>query len=102
MENLPTVEATTALEAYAEAMSKAWEQYPDDANVGMLYAEALMVLSPWDYYWPDGTPRPGTAAAAQALELVMLEHPDHPGATHYYIHLDVGSQPEQSIPTVPR
>ncbi len=57
--------------AYAEAMRGLYERFPDDPEAGTLYAEALMVLSPWDYFWPDGTSRPGTSDAARALEEVM-------------------------------
>ena len=34
-------------QAYADAMGVVWEQFPDDADIGFLYAEALMVRTPW-------------------------------------------------------
>ena len=38
--------ARSALDdAYARAMRNAWEQYPDDPEVGVIYADALMNLS---------------------------------------------------------
>ena len=40
--------------AYAVAMRKAATQFPDDNEVVVLYAEALMDVSPWDY-WIKGT-----------------------------------------------
>jgi hypothetical protein len=34
-------------EAYADAMRRVWRQFPDDPDVGALFAEALMDLRPW-------------------------------------------------------
>lgn len=74
--------------AYAEAMRAADARFPDDAQVPVLYAESLMLRSPWDYWSADGArARPGTAEAAAALERVLAARPDHPGAIHLYIHL---------------
>ena len=71
--------------AYAEAMKKAWQQFPDNADVGALYAESLMDLRPWDL-WVDGKPRPGTPELVETLEQVLKRHPDHIFAMHLYIH----------------
>src|SRR5262249_14909056 len=35
-------------EAYAAAMREVYQRFPDDADVGALFAEALMDLRPWD------------------------------------------------------
>ena len=43
-------------QAYADAMAEVWERYPEDADVGMLYAEALMVRTPWALYNIDREP----------------------------------------------
>ena len=52
-----------------------------------LYAEALMDLSPWDYWEAGGaTPKGRTAEIVAALEEVLTPNPDHPGAIHFYIH----------------
>jgi tetratricopeptide (TPR) repeat protein len=45
-----------------------------------------MDTSPWNYWAPDGTPRPFTTDVLAALESVLARHPDHPGAIHLYIH----------------
>ena len=35
--------------AYARAMAKLVDSYPDDIDAATLYAASLMNLSPWDY-----------------------------------------------------
>jgi tetratricopeptide (TPR) repeat protein len=89
--------------AYADAMRAIAERYPRDLEAGTLYATALMTLSPWSYWTPDGKPRPGTEAAAAALERVIRANRDHPGANHMVIHLLESSQtPERALPHAER
>jgi tetratricopeptide (TPR) repeat protein len=77
----------TALnEAYAEAMGEIWAAHPDDADVGMLYAESMMVLNPWKLYTNDFTPHESTPRILATLDRVLELDPDHPGALHLYIH----------------
>lgn len=73
-------------EAYAAAMGRVWKQFPDNADVGGLYAEALMDLQPWDYWKSGGEELPGTAAILSTLETVLKQSPEHPLALHLYIH----------------
>src|SRR5262249_30270876 len=40
--------------AYAAAMGKVAADFPDDNEIALLYAEALMDLSPWNYWQPGG------------------------------------------------
>ncbi len=72
--------------AYAAAMKEVYAAYPDDVDVATLYAESLMDLQPWDFWAKDGTPRGNTLEIMAVLEKVMAAQPDHPGATHLYIH----------------
>jgi tetratricopeptide (TPR) repeat protein len=89
--------------AYAGAMREIAGRYPADPEAGTLYAAALMTLSAWSYWTPDGKPRPGTEEAEAALQRVMRAYPDHPGATHLYVHLLESSQePERAIPYADR
>src|SRR4051812_32645264 len=37
-------------ELYADAMMKVYQQFPNEADVAALYADALMVQHPWDLY----------------------------------------------------
>src|SRR5499426_3810320 len=72
--------------AYADAMRTVWRNYPHDPDAGVLFAEAMMDLRPWDFWTGKGKPKPGTDEIVATLEAVVHEHPDHPGACHYYIH----------------
>ncbi len=72
--------------AYANAMAKVWKACPRDADVGTLYAEAVLDLRPWDLWTPDQKPRPETPIVVAVLEEVLRMAPDHPGANHLYIH----------------
>lgn len=74
-------------QAYADAMRKVWEKYPSDPEAGTLFAAAMMDTMPWHYWNEDLTPRPGTSDVVDALERVLAQNPDHPGAHHYYIHI---------------
>lgn len=71
---------------YANAMRRVWENYPDDADVGALFADAMMNLRPWDLWTPAGAPQPGTPEIVATLERVLELQPNHPGACHFYIH----------------
>ena len=73
--------------AYADAMAALHERYPDDPDAATLYAASLMNLSPWNYWWGDGSPQANTQTVMTVLENVFAEYPNHAGARHYYIHL---------------
>ena len=74
-------------QAYADAMGKVAAAFPADANVLVLYADALMNVQPWDYWEAGGvTPKGGTAQILASLEAAMKIAPDHPAAMHLYIH----------------
>ncbi len=79
--------------AYADAMRALWQSNPKDADVGALFAEALMDLRPWDLWTAEGTPQPGTGEVLQVLEAVVALNGDHPLALHLYIHA-VEASPE--------
>jgi tetratricopeptide (TPR) repeat protein len=80
--------------AYANAMRMVWAAFPDDADVGALFAEALADLRPWDLWLPDGRPQPGTEELVATLEAVLGADPSHPLAAHLYIHaVEASTQP---------
>lgn len=90
-------------EAYAKAMRRLAHEYPDDADASTLFAEALMVLRPWDYWRADGRPQPGTEEIVTTLEAALQQHPDHPGACHYYIHaVEASPDPQRGLPCAKR
>lgn len=73
-------------EAYAAAMRDVWKKFPQDADAGALFAEAMMDLRPWDLWQPDGSPQPGTAEIVATLGAVRKLAPRHPLALHLTIH----------------
>jgi tetratricopeptide (TPR) repeat protein len=83
--------------AYAEAMRTVWKTYPDDPEVGVLFAEALMDLRPWDQWTPEGQPQPGTDEILATLDAVLKLNLDHPFANHLYVHaVEASPHPERA------
>ena len=78
--------------AFAEAMGKVAEQYPDDADALSIYAEAMMDLMPWNFWTADGRPTEYTERILSTLEAALAINPDHPAANHYYIHATEASK----------
>jgi tetratricopeptide (TPR) repeat protein len=84
---------------YAAAMTEVMRAFPDDPEVGTLHAEALMVLSPWNLWEEDGSPRPGTPEVLASLERVLGADLSHPGACHLYIHaVEASPDPGRAAP----
>ena len=94
----------TSDSAYADAMQKVAASYPDDDQIAVLYAESLMDLQPWDYWYAAGAqPKGRTAEILGLLEKVLERTPNHPGAIHYYIHLtEASSDPRRALPYAQR
>lgn len=84
-------------EAYAAAMRDVWKQYPNDPDVGALFAEAMMDLRPWDQWTPEGQANPGTDEILATLDAVLKLTPQHPFANHLYIHaVEASRNPERA------
>lgn len=84
-------------EAYAKAMKDVWTAFPQNADVGTLYAESMMDLRPWDLWTLDGKPQPGTPLIVETLERTLALNPNHPGANHLYIHtVEASPSPERA------
>jgi tetratricopeptide (TPR) repeat protein len=85
-------------------MAAAHARFPDDPEIGVLFADALMNTSPWDYWEADGrTPKGRLGEAVAAIEGVLAANPDHPGAIHMYIHLtEASATPEKAEPYADR
>jgi len=73
--------------SYARAMRAFAAAYPKDDDAQVLAAESIMMLSPWDYWYANGSPRPGTEETLALLRAVMDRAPEHAGACHYFIHV---------------
>lgn len=90
--------------AYAAEMAKAAKQFADDDEIATLYAEAVMDLSPWDYWKPGGREaKPQSAPIVPTLERVLARKPDHAGAIHLYIHaVEASDRPKRAEPYADR
>jgi tetratricopeptide (TPR) repeat protein len=90
--------------AYAAAMGKVAAQFPEDNEIAVFHAEALMDLSPWDYWKPGGTePNPQSVDIVPTLERVLARDPNHIGAIHLYIHaVEASDRPQRAEPYADR
>lgn len=93
----PNADRAKLDKAYADAMGENAERFPEDLDATTLYAEALMNLSPWNYWEPDGRPRENTPAILSSLESVLRRKPDHAGAIHFYIHAVEARFPDRAV-----
>ncbi|HEX8027489.1 MAG TPA: hypothetical protein VF491_03460, partial [Vicinamibacterales bacterium] len=82
--------------AYADAMRRLTEAFPDDLDARTLYAESLMDLRPWGYFTRDGQPHDETRRLRAELEYVLAKHQLHPGALHLWIHLWESTDPKRA------
>jgi tetratricopeptide (TPR) repeat protein len=89
--------------AYAEAMEAVWHDFPDDPDVGALFAESLMNLQPWDLWTDDGAPKGRTLEIVAVLERTLAKTLRHPGANHFYIHaIEASPWPERGLASAER
>src|SRR5207342_3365490 len=90
--------------AYAAEMAKVAAQFADDDEIATLYAEAVMDLSPWNYWKPGGRePNPQSAPIVPTLERVLARNPSHAGAIHFYIHaVEASDRPKRAEPYADR
>jgi tetratricopeptide (TPR) repeat protein len=88
---------------YRDAMKAVHQKFPDDADVAVIYADAMMNLRPWQLWAADGAPAPDTLELVALLESVLRRRPDHPGANHYYIHaVEASPTPERALASADR
>ena len=71
--------------AYADAMRRVHERFPDDLDVATLYADALFLLEP--RRGSRDIDAPNVQRIAQVLESVLARDVRHVGACHLYVHL---------------
>jgi tetratricopeptide (TPR) repeat protein len=84
--------------AYSEALAAVFKKYPDDADIGTLYAESLMDLHPWDIWDKQGRPYEWTPEILSTFDQVFAIDSLHPGAHHLYIHaVEASGSPEQGL-----
>lgn len=87
---------------YAAAMKRAYTAFPKDSDIAALYADALMLLHPWDLY-ENYKPKPWTPEIVAVLEAALKANPLNPGANHYYIHaVEASDNPARALPSADR
>src|SRR3979411_1801900 len=76
------VDHRTRMQAYAKAMEQLAQRYPDDDEAQIYYALALNTsASPADKTYAS------QLKGAAILEPIAIRQPQHPGVSHYLIHL---------------
>ena len=101
------VDHRTRIQAYSKAMEQLAQRYPNDDEAQIHYALSLNTsASPADKTYAN------QLKGAAILEPIFIRQPQHPGVTHYLIHLydyppiaEKGSMPRgftpRSLPTPP-
>ena len=94
-----TARGAEADRAYARAMARVAEAYPDDLDAATLYAESLFLVLPrpgaFDIKDPD------VARLLKVLEGALEKDIRHPGACHLYVHTtELTSEPQRAEPCV--
>jgi tetratricopeptide (TPR) repeat protein len=83
----PQADRAALDKAWADALGEIAQRFPEDSELAVLHAEAMMDTQPWDYWTDGGRQAKGRANEIVAeLERTMAKSPDHPGAIHLYIH----------------
>lgn len=67
--------------AYSRAMEQLHRSYPEDREAAIFYALSLLGTAP-----PTDKTYANQKKAAEILNRISLEQPDHPGVIHYIIH----------------
>lgn len=89
---------------YMESLRQVYREHPDDLDVATLFADALMLLTPWAL-WDQTTGKPAagsyTVEAMDVLETALQDPAadGHPGVLHMYVHLmEMSPHPERALP----
>jgi tetratricopeptide (TPR) repeat protein len=98
----PEASRTGLDSAYARALRSVADRFPESPEVQVLLADALMNLSPWNYWNADGSPRPDTEQILSRLGSALDRNPDHPGACHLFIHAVEARDPARALPCAER
>ncbi len=76
-----TLDHDARIARYSARMETLRDDHPDDAEAHIFYALSLIAVAP-----ADDTTFASQRKAAEILEPLVADHPDHPGITHYIIH----------------
>ncbi|RYZ26199.1 MAG: hypothetical protein EOO10_16235 [Chitinophagaceae bacterium] len=85
-------------EKYKEVLATVYKRFSSNADAAALYADALMILHPWELYNHDYSPKPWTPEIVSTIKQALKLAPSHPGANHYLIHaLEASAHPEEAM-----
>ena len=79
--NAASTPNTARLQGYADTMARLHRDHPDDIEVAIYHALALVATAP-----RTDTTFSAQRRAAAILNPLFERHPDHPGLAHYIIH----------------
>lgn len=98
-----TISRESLNQLYTDKMNEAYGKFKTDADIAALYADAMMLQHPWDYWKHNGEAEPWTPKITTVLEKILVTHPIHPGANHYYIHtVEASPNPSRALPSADR
>ncbi len=90
---------------FMNAMRGAYEAHPDDMEVGCIFVEAIMNVTPWKMWdLKTGTVAEGAGTVeAEAVLDRFFKRPEawgHPGLLHLHVHLmEMSPHPERALKT---
>jgi tetratricopeptide (TPR) repeat protein len=79
--NHETLDHDARIARYSARMETLRDDQPEDAEAHIFYALSLIAVAQ-----ADDTTFAAQRQAAEILEPLVADHPDHPGITHYIIH----------------
>ena len=84
--------------AWMSEMEALIDRFPDDVEAQLLLANSLS--TPTGSYSPDGRPREGKLYGQAILRHLLITHPNHAAAHHYWIHaVENGPRPQDALPS---
>ncbi|KAL4808610.1 hypothetical protein BDV18DRAFT_132793 [Aspergillus unguis] len=97
----PPVDPAKLNRNYALAMERVYRAFGSDVEIAVLYADALMNVTPWAL-WDLKTGEPArnapTLLVKAVLEKALAKEANHPGLLHLYIHyIEMSPTPELGI-----
>lgn len=76
-----SVDHLTRMRAMEDAFAALHQAHPDDMEAAIFHARTMVANAP-----PDDKTFARQLAAAQMMQPLFEQHPDHPGLAHYLIH----------------
>ncbi|MEW5686268.1 MAG: hypothetical protein AB1942_15235 [Pseudomonadota bacterium] len=89
--------------AFAKAMDDLARANPDDNEIAILAADALMITAFWDHGDSNPNVKPAMNRPVELLQGALSRDPDDTGAIHFYIHAtEVAEVPARALPYAQR